>query len=398
MKVGGCMRYVEKFEKYLNGELSANEAQEVQEDIEKLQVLLGHMDEKLDEELYEDEKEDRDERQAQILSREVSKAVSRKLRRYAAVTGIIVLALAPAVVYGMSPLLDKVCYNPNHVETIKTMNNGEEAEIIYNPFDMIMTVYMELFCGDQGFSDTSVRLEGYGRYAIDVQTQINGEIVHHPLELVRNHLYRQDLAWNSADMPDNAFTYRYSYEDGYCGVDKAEAEERLENVPEALKIRAAVSFKDTKNITEIKEFMEQYNSYYLYFPMVTSEGYNGYWGFSPKFAGMVLEDMYDEEKYPYLDLFQYDGDDRPEEVYEQHVESMIKFMMDNEEFLRIFDSDVPGENVADLSKYEYVLRYIQDHGVNCYGTVVYAAKQELLDMLDDPSVDGVYMMDSYLAL
>lgn len=392
------MRYEEKFEKYLNGELNEDESREVQGDVEKLQVLLAHLDEELDEELFEDEKADEGEKKAQDLSREVSKAVSRKLRRYTVVAGAVVLAVVMLIIFGLSPLLDRICYNPSKSQTIKTTNDGLEAEIIYSPFNTVMTVYMELFCGARGFSTACVRPEGYGRYSMDIQTQINGEISHHPLELVRNHLYRQDLSWNYADMPDNAFTYRYSYADGYCGIDKEEAQKKLENVPEAVKIRAAVSFKDTKNITEVKEFMEQYETYYLYFPMVVGQGYSRYWGYSPKYSGMGLEGTYDEEKYPYLDLYQYDGDDRPEEVYEQHVESMLKYMLANEEFLRIFDSDVPGENVVDLTKYTYALRYIQDHGVNCYGTVVYASKQELLDMMNDSSVDGVYMMDGSLDL
>ena len=53
-----------------------------------------------------------------------------------------------------------------------------------------------------------------------------------------------------------------------------------------------------------------------------------------------------------------------------------------------------------MNTYEYqsALEYIQKHGVKSYGTVVYATKQELLHMLEDPDVDGVYMLDGKMDL
>lgn len=183
---------------------------------------------------------------------------------------------------------------------------------------------------------------------------------------------------------------------------KAEdARKKLEDIPEAMMIRAAISFDDTKNLEELIEFMGKYDAYYLYCPlMVDDDGHSGgYWGFCPKQAGYVLTDCYDQEKYPYLDVFQYeDYDNAPAEVYEKHVMSMLNYMMDHEKFLGIFDSDVPGENVVNKVKYQSALHYIEENGVNSYGTVVYATKQELLKMLEDETVSGVYMLDSSLDL
>lgn len=402
------MRYEERFRKYLSGELGKEEAEQIREDLEKMQVLLGHLDDSLDQELYEEEgdEERKDEQgkgarsrdlKRQDLSKEVSKAVSRKFRRYAAVTGAVVIVVVLLLLYGLSPLLDKVCYNPS--ENIEIVDEETQSAVIYSLFQLTMSVYMELFCGDKGFADVGIRPEGYGRYTIDVQTQINGEITHHPLELVRNHLYRQDLNWNRSDFPDNAFTYRQ--QGGSCAMKAEDARKKLEDIPEAMMIRAAISFDDTKNLEELIEFMGKYDAYYLYCPlMVDDDGHSGgYWGFCPKQAGYVLTDCYDQEKYPYLDVFQYeDYDNAPAEVYEKHVMSMLNYMMDHEKFLGIFDSDVPGENVVNKVKYQSALHYIEENGVNSYGTVVYATKQELLKMLEDETVSGVYMLDSSLDL
>ncbi|MCI9339539.1 MAG: hypothetical protein HFG94_02625, partial [Dorea sp.] len=82
-----------------------------------------------------------------------------------------------------------------------------------------------------------------------------------------------------------------------------------------------------------------------------------------------------------------------------HVESMIRYLMEQEDFLKIFDGGVPGgKNYLDTYKYKGVLDYIREHGVKSYGVVVYARKEELLEILEDPSVEGVYMLDGKMDL
>ncbi len=47
------MKYEEKFQKYLNGELNGAEKEAIEEDMERLEVLLAFMDKKLDEEILD---------------------------------------------------------------------------------------------------------------------------------------------------------------------------------------------------------------------------------------------------------------------------------------------------------------------------------------------------------
>lgn len=404
------MGYKEKFEKYLKGELGGLEREEVNRDIEKMQVLFEYLDRGLDAELLEEE--DVESRTGDVLpekdrhtdiSREVSRAVGRKLRKYAVVAGAVILILVFGAMAGLSPLLDAVCYDPAKQEEISE-DEGSSA-VMYRTFQLPLSVYMELFCGDKGFADVSVRPEGYGRYTLDVQTQINGEITHHPLELVRNHLYEQDMQWNEPDIPANAFTY-YDRENS-CSITPAEAKEKLDMLPDTLAVRAAVSFKDAKNMEELSVFMKEYEAQYLYIPIETNENvFQGCVGFCPKTSGYDLTKAYElntDGKYPYLDLFEYEGDDGyPAEVLEQHVKSMVAFMMDekNERFLEIFDSSYAGQSAEELYQYKYrnIRDYIDEHGVNGYGAVVYATKQQLLEMIADETVSGVYMLDSAIQL
>lgn len=392
-------RYEDRFKKYLSGNLMAKESAEIEEDIEKFRILMSHLDQAMDQELYEKEDEnesavkDGDSKKEEEFGRKISRAIGRKLRNYMVAAVAAAVCLVPALIAGLSPLLDRIFYNPN--QEVEITDKETDSVVVTNPFCVNMDVYMELFCGDKGFAEISLWPEGYGRYTIDVQTQIDGENTSHMLELVRNHLYRRDLNWNCSDFPINAFTYKNGEQS--CSLKSAEAKKKLLDIPESMKIRTAVSFDKVKNMEELVEFMERHDTYYLYCP-VAAEGYR-YWGFSPDKRGYKLTESYDQEKYPYLDISQESEDLVLAEVYEKHVESMIRYLLDQEDFLKIFEGSVPGgKNILNTYEYKAVLEYIQEHGVKSYGAVVYATKQELLHMLEDPDVDGVYMLDGKIDL
>lgn len=419
-------KYEEKFEKYLNGTLDAEESKEIEKDIEKFQVLMGYADQTLDEKLYEQEGEGAEEEpgdsgKEEELGRKISKAIGRKFRIYMIGAVAAAICIVPAFLLGLSPLMDWIYYSPE--QSVEIVDEENDSATVVNPFALDMSVYMELFCGDKGFVNLCLWPEGYGRYTIDVRTQIDGEETSHMLELVRNHLYRNDLNWNVSDFPVNAFTYKSNGES--CSMGKEEAAKTLEKAPELMKIRAAVSFDGLKSMEELAGFMERYSACYLYCP-VDVEGYR-YWGFTPVKRGYDFQMAYDEEEYPYLDLAQYNQgyplmesqdtgsqeEDRgfPEgdgavqgrlalaAVYEKHVESMIRYLMEREDFLEIFEGGLPGgKNFLNIYEYKEALGYIREHGVKSYGAIVYATKEELLKMLEDPSVEGLYMLDGKIDL
>ncbi len=389
------MGFKDDFEKYLQGELAEEENQAMEQEIEKVQTILEYVEDTLDDELFV--KEDAPEKEKEDFGKAVAKAVSRKFRRYAVATGCVVIVIVLAVIFGLSPFLDKVCYDPTKTIEIETTNNGEEAAVVISEFHMLLSAYMEIFCGEEGFADPIVIPEGYGRYSIDARMQNNGKFTHHSLELVRNHLYKQDVSWNSSDLPMNAFTYLSGEEDS-CALGKEEAKKVLNGLPEQVELKAAVSFDDLKNGTELLEFMGQNSARYLYCPLEVNVGVGSFMGFSPNTTGYVLTDGYDHETYPYLDLVQIKPEgEMKEEVLTQHVKSLFKYMIDNEEFLEIFDAADSGDTKWDVEwsveKFETALSYVEENGIQTFGTVVCADKQELLDMLEDESVTEIYLMN-----
>lgn len=392
-------KYEERFREYLNGTLDAGESKEIEKDIEKFQVLMGYADQTLDEKLYEQEGEGGAENREgsgkeEEFGRKISKSVSRKFRNYMIGAVAAAICIVPAFLLGLSPLMDWIYYSPEQM--VEIVDEENDSVIVVNPFALDMSVYMELFCGDKGFVELCLWPEGYGRYTIDVRTQIDGEDTSHMLELVRNHLYRNDLNWNLSDFPMNAFAYKSNGKSLCMG--KEAARETLEKAPDLMKIRAALSFDGLKSMEELVEFMEEYDACYLYCP-VDVEGYR-YWGFAPVKRGYDFKMAYDEEEYPYLDLGQYTkGSFALAEAYEKHMESMIRYLMEREDFLEIFEGSAPGgKNLFNVYEYEGALNYIREHGVKSYGAVVYASKEELIKMLEDSSVQGIYMLDGKIDL
>lgn len=325
------------------------------------------------------------------MGRRISRAVNRKLRRYAVVTGSVVLLLVFIAIHALSPVMDAIYYNPSSHRNTQP------------PLDLNMAVYMELVCGDKGFASVNVRPEGYGRHSLDVQTQISGRISHHYLELNKDHLYWTDMSWNQPDLPVNAFTYSVEDRETYAGTTVEEAAGKLCGLSESMVVRAALSFKEAKDTEQLAAFMKKYSGGYLYVPFETYEDQrgtmSGFMGYRPDAAGYVRTDSYDQIRYPYLDLAQYEEEGEiGADVPTQHVTSMLAYMKDNEKFGQIFTSDVPGENVFNRQKYENALDYVQKNGANGYGVVVNAGRDELLQMLSDSDVDGIYLMDAQLKL
>ena len=128
-KEGEPMKYEERFQKYLKGDSDECESARIEEDLEKMQVLSSYLDQKMDEELFEEEREKGGDEDG--LSQAVSRAVRRKLRNYAfAASIIIVLFIVPLIIYGLSPLMDRIFYNPSGEVTVEAPDG--DSEVVYS--------------------------------------------------------------------------------------------------------------------------------------------------------------------------------------------------------------------------------------------------------------------------
>ena len=94
---------------------------------------------------------------------------------------------------------------------------------------------------------------------------------------------------------------------------------------------------------------------FFYAPVKISEvGYQGYTGITLGRSGYGMTNFYDKEKYPYLDLLQYDGVDIPPEIYEEHFMTLLNYMNDQKKFNKVIRS---------YFDYESIISYVEQYGI-----------------------------------
>ncbi len=134
---------------------------------------------------------------------------------------------------------------------------------------------------------------------------------------------------------------------------------------------------------------------------VDSKGtYNRYLGFNPDVSdGMSGADELDRVKYPFFDLREM-FDTKPEEIhgksypekmayyYEQHFKTLLKYMIDSEEFVAIYDL-VPNRK----GNYEDAFEYVEENGMSFYAMLVFGEAEELIKMIESEDIYSIDIND-----
>jgi len=384
------MKYSDEFKKYLAGNLDEAKASEFESDVEKVKTITEYLDEQMDSRLYvsETSEPDKESKSEQKKTKDlINRSVNRKLLKYNLIVGSFLLAVILFLSFGLSPLLNAMYYNP-----------GKKVGTAYpmNQIDLPLSIFTELHFGDQGFYDGSnVVAEGYGKYSVDAYTQFNG-INHNYFTIEKSELQGVNNHFLFSDMPINIFSCFSSY---YC-PEKADVIQTLADLPASSRIKAAISFNESIDMTELSAFMTKYDAYFIYIPIQVSDGpefpsFLGYFGFELTGSGTIFTELYDPEKYPYLDLVEYNIENPmedeqfsfepyPAQIYEEHFLSMLHYMNDQKTFNQVFN------NTTD---YAAVMKYVEENGIRTYGVVVYASPEQIEKMLNDELYDGFSILD-----
>ncbi len=379
------MSYKDKFKAYLDGSLGEDKAREVEEDIEKIKVISGYLDEELDEKLFDED--DRLEENVEITNKEeelkdlVQKAINKKLRRYGILVGSSVLAIVLFIMFGLSPIMDRIYYNPSE-------KLGSYSQAI----DLPLAVYTELHCANRWFNYTNISSEGYGKYSLKVGYQFQGEIEDFYVTMDRGKFVGDFNGMLKDNLFGNSFTRGTAH--NYFEPNDEYALEELRKLPDTTVVEAAVSFPKDLDLAELQELQGRYKEFFItYVPVkVTNDSrqIGGYIGFEPTGTGVVFDEKtYDGEKYPLLELANVQGTEITPEQKEIHLKSMLKYMADAEEF-----------NTAINSQFDYkeALGYIERNGVKTFGVVVRMPINELLQLRDDGVVENIQVMDVKLSI
>lgn len=293
----------------------------------------------------------------------------------------ILAALVLFIAFVVVPVTETLYWNPE-------MCHYEESR---SDLQFTLSAWMELFYPGKRVTGLQYSKTGYSSYDLRIAVQDNGketwEKVDATLELGELYL---DADFYEID-PRDVFPFRqlYAYE--------KEAElETLQQLPEYITLRAAVTFPEELDMAQVFDFWLEHTwseaPYPLHLDWVAvrccdPEEHEKATGFCMDHYGPEVSSI--NTHYPefYISALNPDG-----KYLEQHFKSLLQYSSDQWEKGRGMDVFVG------INYYAEALQYVEENGVRSYGVIVSGTPQALLRLLEAGVVTQVRILDGWLDL
>lgn len=377
------MTFREMIRLYQEGALEDKQAEMVSGEIEKHEAISDY--------LYEASQipnldafdgvmaDDADGQDAKDFSKLVRKTIRCAFVKMGIIVGSAILAIVLAVIFLLPDLVSRFYYNPN--EVVGTSSYGIET----NRMSLDLAVYSELFLPEK-YRDTVIAEEqGYGKYSITIPQAIsyNGSYstVAGVLERNKLTLYSPDLLQG---FPVNAFILPEDVYWSYSGVGAAGlVEDAFASLQELDDDEVYTAYFSLDALTDYESVYEQVGT--AWYAVYNEAGYcAGFWSSA---SGSLFS--WDREKYPLLSTLDSEGSNEEIETNQAngdamhtHFMSMLRYMQDHPETLKMFGNEDPQLNEA--------IRYVEENGLQIYGFVVIADKDTILELAEADNIAYVY--------
>ena len=390
------MNFRDAMEHYRAGTASEEERQMVEQELEKMRLLEEYLDDRWDDSsessgfcaadgVREGAGEDAGKSEGDLESAAAElKSVRRSLRRRTVRIVLISLAVTAAVLltvfYVAVPAAEKQYMDP------ETNSFGGDFN---TDLELALAAYSELFVPDNSILSMKSTHTGFAEYELEIQ-------YFNPAKWYENKYASGHLKKNVLGLPaeilmtcsPNIFERGCFGFDGFSEEQRSAIRKRLSQLPEYVKVYAAVSFPEDLTMEELVDFSDN-----------LQDGTVGWVGIRhveedrqmlplcgmQLFAnGVVREGINDDYPMFEIKLSQWTGDD-----FRQHFQSLLKYLADW--------SDEDKEIGVNMGPYcESVLAYVEENGVYSYGCYLTASPQTILNLLDSGEITQVYMEDAWL--
>ena len=393
------MNFKDLFQRYVEGQANPDEMELVEEEIKKYELINEYLADNINLESLKNiedgnaenglkEKEDR-----KILE-EIQKVINKNFRRTAIKSTVFVLIILGIIQFVLSPLINLIYYN-----SLRGKDDSQRQLLV----DMV--VFTELHFAGVVTDHAEAEPLGFGNYNIKIDQRdsfsdtlmFEGKIERGKLKYMQRDFYKYTVL--------SAFRYGDYYTRKLSPKEIEEPYDNLKAMPETAIAKVYVSFNEDISIEEVASIMSYgKNKFRLDWIAVRTAPKSTQQipqlGFQPYEGGVLLnKDAINEEKYPYLELG-YDPNSydlyeimpHSSEILKTHFKSLIKYMSDNKDLVKMLQID-EGTKV-----YNRALDYIEKNGIKSYGALVIGDAHEIAKLRENPKVDSILIDNAKLSI
>lgn len=417
------MKYHELLELYKKKELSEEQREMVEQDIERYEAISEYLFEKEEENILQDSGEIQYESGMQLTKKEknaaddftkrVNRAIRRTFLKMGAAVCAVTLVVVLLILFVLPNIVSNFYYDPGRI--VSENNYGGTT----NQMSLDLAVYTELALPGTYRDDVQVEDRGYGNYDINIHQNVSrsgefydvaGRIEKNKLRLYDINLFNNPSAnnfgWFQMNM-DRKDTLTEQVEKGvgsfaYTPESKEQSAEYLEELDDNKLYLACVTLDKILSYDEFIRFTEKYSEQMLDIWCVPRTAEDSHMPIGrPANLGFYIQLgqsstlEWDREKYPDLILWSFDDPSEWDEAEEkikdetfaaEHFAVMLDYMSEQDEFLGMMREQT-GETYAEAAD------YIRENGLQVYGFACVADKETLLEMNGEEAVFGIRTED-----
>lgn len=413
------MKYHELLELYKKKELSGEQQEMVEQDIERHEAISEYLFEKEEEDILQDSGKlpeesairftEKEKKAADDFTKRVNRAVRRAFLKMGAAVCAVTLVVVLLVLFVLPHVVSSFYYDPGRI--VGESSYGGTT----NQMSLDLAVYTELALPGAYRDNVQVEDRGYGNYDINIYQSVSrsGEFHHVAGRVEKNNLKMYDI--NLLNMPssnifgwfqmnmDRKDTLTEQVENGagsfaYTPESKEQSAEDLKLLDDNKYYLAYVTLDKILPYNDFIEFAENYSERAIdvwCVPRTAEESYMpigrpANLGFCIQLGqSSMLE--WNREKYPDLILWSFDDTSEWDEAEEkikdetfaaEHFTVMLDYMSGQDEFLGMVGQQA-GEKYAEAAD------YIRENGLQVYGFACVADKETLLELNAEEEVFGI---------
>lgn len=397
------MTFHEILNLYKSGKLEDEQKNLVKEEIEKHEAISDYLFETSEIPQLEDIAKEKnlldctnDEQEIKFVNL-IRSSIRKTFIKTGVITACIALIMTLIVVFALPSMISLFYYNPNEIVGV------DEYGFETTRMQLDMSVYTELFMPEVYRNEVRADAEGYGVYNIVIpqryayegnKMSVGGRIVRN--ELI---LYQPDLfdfpAINAFVWPEDVY---WPFREMNVYESPEESYNALEELNDGEYYSAYISFWEFTNYEDFYKWYKEKDlpchnlwcSVNLGWTGWKDDTWIGLIGFNPEIGGLCLN--WDRDTYPMLCTVDYGTEQYPsadssdEEDMKTHFISMLRYINDNPDVMRMFGANESNRNLY----WNDAISYIEQNGLKLNGFVVTAKKEDIIKFAQDDRVSYVW--------